>query len=134
MTELTFSEDEEEYVLPSYGTKSNIIFKILSIDDNITENERHIYNRYEIEILAYDSGAGAFWLNEGIGIEYWINFEVDIPQDASEGSVWVIEGVYGEYSRGEWGFTDGNEYWYYDKIRPASAQEILDYPSEYPDV
>lgn len=111
MTELT-CKPEPELDLPSYSERGEILVKISAADKD--------YDR-EIEVLTHTGSA--FWLSEGMGIEYWIQEQINEQQLEQDG-YWVITGVYGVYHRGIWGYDDDTEEWFYEGVRPATQEEI----------
>jgi hypothetical protein len=121
MVELTFTEstsEEQDYHYPSYQDKGNILVEL-----HDTGNTG--YHRWEVTVLGYDSDKAPFWLNEGLGIDYWVKDMID-DQFPHEG-IWFIEDVYGYYYKGTWGFDDDDEEWYHGEIREPTAQELEDY-------
>lgn len=117
MTEFKISDlTEEEYDLPKYSDKGRILVRILSID----ESTNALY-RYELDVLDYDHDSSVFWIYEGVDFEFWFD---QYCCDIEELGVYVVEGVCGEYIRGEWGFTDDDEEWEFESIRLATEEEI----------
>lgn len=105
-------DDVDDYELPKYSTPGRILFR--------AEPEPTGPYRYDIEVLGYDAETSVFWLNEGQGIEYWIDSCIDLFVPGA----YVIEGVTGYYSRGDGWTNDDDEDWEYDSIRPATIEEI----------
>jgi hypothetical protein len=117
-TEISVDESEKDWELPAYGTKGTVTVEIIGKIDI----PYHPGWEWEIDRYSYDGDASTFWLNEGIGIDYWINCMV---LDAIPGpGIWTFEGVVGHYYKGDWGFTDDDEEWDYDTIRLATQDEI----------
>lgn len=106
----------EEPKLPSYSDPGSILVKILTILDNPGS-----YYRYELDVLDYDSGSSVFWLNEGMGIDYWLNDAIDFKKPG----YYVIEHVTGYYHRGDGYSTDDDEEWDYKQVRRATLRERL---------
>ncbi len=106
----------ENEKMPSYSDRGRILVEI----EGPGSDDPSKYPRYELTVYDYDGDSSLMWLNEGIGIEYWINEEVEfwIP------GWYVIEDVHGHYYRGTWGFDDDDEEWYHGEVRPATAEEI----------
>jgi hypothetical protein len=100
--------------LPAYGTPGRILVRIHDIIASGTY-------RYEAEVLDYDADSGVFWINEGVGFDYWLDTHVE---EITEPGIYVIEGVKGAYIRGTWGLDDDDEEWEFERIRPATAEEI----------
>ena len=78
--------------------------------------------RHESEVLDYDSDSSIFWIQEGVGFDYWFDSYCDFPEYLDEG-FFVIEGITGEYIRGEGGWDDDEE-WSHTGIRQATDEEI----------
>lgn len=107
--------DEEEYELPSMKAPGRILVRLLGPCDS------RVY-RYETEVLDYDSDSSVYWIEEGIGFEYFFDTCCDFPSDTG---VYVIEGIFGHYYRGDWSYgEDDDEEWDYTSIRPATPEEI----------
>lgn len=111
--DITISDDE--YQLPSYSTPGRILVEIYSVSCWL----RPLY-RYEIEVLDYDGDSSVFWINEGVGFDWWFEDEVDLELPG----VYVIEGIVGYYHRGAWGFDDDEEEWAFTMCRRATDEEI----------
>ena len=118
MADLIAVEPEEEYNPPSYSKKGWILVEILSIDDS-----GEFYSKYEVNVLNYDHGSSVVWLQEGVGIDYFCNTYCEFPAIG----IYLIMGVHGEYIKGEWGFTDDDENWYFKRCRLATKEEIVRY-------
>ena len=108
--------EAEDYELPSYREIGKIVVEVLGKVDT----SYHPGWAWEIDRYSYDGSA--FWINEGMGIDYFINDYIgdDIPGPG----IWTIEHIHGEYIKGDWGFTDDDEDWYWGDIRPATLEEI----------
>lgn len=118
MTEFTFTEeDEPEPDLPGYKDPGCILFEIYHI---YREKDPWLHRRYEIEVIYYDSGSSLMWLNEGQGINYWLQGALDLDDTG----FFVIEGVTGTYYRGDGWMTDDDEEWEFTLCRRASEEEI----------
>lgn len=118
MTELTFiTEEDQDYELPSYGDPGRIFVHIITVSGN-TDNWS---NRYDVELIDYDGDSCVFWIQEGVGIDYWL----DQCCDFEHPGFYVIEGIKGEYIRGDGWMTDDDEDWDFERIRKATPDEIL---------
>jgi len=75
----------------------------------------------DVEILSYDSDSSLCWMQEGVGIDYVLENELDLELDG----YYVCENITGEYYRGgrSWG-EDDDEEWYLGNVRRASEEEI----------
>jgi len=109
----------DDFKPPPYGKPGRILVRVLGKVDTTY--------RYETEVLDSDSDSGVFWINEGVGYDYWFDQYIDkFPAD--EGT-FVIEGIVGTYIRGRGWITgdiceEDDEEWEYKSIRPATAREI----------
>jgi hypothetical protein len=86
----------------------------------ITPAQTRAYN-WTYDVLDYDLDSSVFWIQEGIGFDYFLDL-CDFPPDG----VWVIEDVTGSYTRGDGWSTDDDEDWYFSGPRPAESREIED--------
>lgn len=113
---IDFDEIEEaKYEPPAYGTPGWVLVEIVEV------NEPGSIYRFTIEECAVDTENSTFWIQEGTGVEYWVDSHA--PDDLTEGW-WVFEGVVGHYYRGDGWMEDDDEEWYFDKVRPATQDEI----------
>lgn len=112
-------DDGDDVFDTSYSEVGIIAFRVLS-----TDTSYHGYERYEIETLHYDGSA--FWIDEGMGIDFFIN-EMDDPSELQEGEFYIITNITGEYVRGDYGFTEDEEHWYHDDIRKMTSEEFEQY-------
>jgi hypothetical protein len=78
------------------------------------------YGKHECEVLDHDYDTSVFYIGEGMGMEYWLDEHIEFPAPGH----YVIEGIKGEYIKGDWGFTEDDEEWEFASIRPATADEI----------
>lgn len=109
-------QEKEEDKLPVYGTKGWVIVEILSV-------EKTSSNRFDYELGEYavDTENSTFWVQEGTGVDWFLENTIDFEFTPGW---WVIEDVVGTYHRGDGWTTDDDEEWDYGKIRPATQQEI----------
>ena len=103
---LVTQESEEEPDMPSYKDRGWILAGVLADDGQVTVCER-----------AYDGAA--FWIEEEIGVEYFIQEYTSIRTDGW----WVIEGTTGTFYKGDGYVTDDEVEWNYEFIRPALKSE-----------
>lgn len=96
---------------PSYKTPGRILVRYLG------PNGGRVY-RHELEVLDYDADSSVFWISEGVGFDHWLD-DCDFP----EPGVYVVEGITGEYIRGDGWHTDDYEEWDFKGIRPATEAE-----------
>lgn len=106
------SDDDHDDELPSYSDEGYIIVEII----NIVPDSK--FSKYEYNEIGYDGSA--FWINEGVGMDYWLHEYVDID----ECGWWMIEGIVGHYMRGDGWMTDDDVDWDYKNVRKATPNEI----------
>lgn len=115
-------DDEPEFTPPPYSTPGRVLVRV---------SPRETVYKHTYEVLSYDDDTGVFWVNEGIGFDYFFDNYVDfksILAGADEG-VFVVEGIKGEYIRGR-GWISGDvceeddEEWEIGEIRHATEEEI----------
>lgn len=109
-------DDEPDEQLPRYSDRGRILFELHHV---YQPYDRKFGSQYETTVLDYDSDKSPFWLNEGMGIEYFLDDVVDLELPG----VYVLEGVAGAYYKGTWGFEDDDEEWWFDTCRRASPEE-----------
>jgi hypothetical protein len=102
--------------LPSYKDPGDILVHVMEILPGSN------WPRYELEVLDYDSGSSLMWMQEGIGVEYWLR---DGAYEFPSPGYYVIEGVTGTYYRGDGYTTDDDEEWDYKGVREATRDEIV---------
>jgi hypothetical protein len=104
--------DEEHYEPPPGTAPGRILVRVLG------QNDR--YPRWETEVLDYDNDTAVFWINEGVGFEYFFDARIDFPGEG----VWVINDITVSWTRGDGWSTDDDEDWDWGEIRPATPEEI----------
>jgi hypothetical protein len=119
ITEVPRDDDSEDFRLPGYSQKGRYLIEVVDINP---ERSATSY-RFVIEESSYDPDSAAFWINEGVGIEFWADGHLDETHIPSPGW-YVIYGIHGAYIKGEWGHTDDEEEWDFDGVRPATPEEI----------
>ena len=114
MSDLIFKENKQDYELPSLKEKGYIIVKITG-----KVEEGYYKDDWIIENYSYDGSA--FWINEGMGVDYFINSFVcdDIPDIG----FWTIEGITGSFTKGDGWEIDDEEDWEWETIRLATEKE-----------
>lgn len=112
--ELIFTEpEEEENKLPSYRDRDWLLVHILHDGTG----------GYPLTVEEHAYGYGcAFWIQEGTGFDFWID-QFFTTLTLAEGW-WVIEGITGDYIRGDGWMTDNDEDWSFEFVRPATQGEI----------
>lgn len=118
--EVEIEIDDDDYLPeggepPSYGDPGRILVHLIGPGPSM-------HQRYETEVMDYDPNTSVFYINAGVGFDYWIDQHIEFPS-LDEG-YYVIEGITGEYINGEWGFTDDDEEWSFTSMRPATDDEI----------
>lgn len=108
-------DDEREHKPPSYGVPGRLLVEI----EQVNRNPRSIY-AYSAVLYDYDADTSVFWLCEGVGIEFFLDEQVDLEDEGW----YVFEGVVGHYHRGDGWSTDDDEEWEYATCRRARPSEI----------
>lgn len=111
-------EESKATDLPGYKDPGRILFEIVHIYRGSRPNWCGLY---EIDVLDHDGDSSVMWLQEGQGIEYWLNAG---PLDLEETGFYVLEGVTGTYYPGDGWMTDNDEEWDFELCRRATAEEI----------
>lgn len=106
---------EDDYKPPSYSRSGRILVEIYSVSCEPRPNYR-----YELDVLDYDFDTSVFWINEGVGFDWWFDANVDLDQPG----FYVVEGITGCYYRGTWGYDDDDEEWEFTFCRRATDEEI----------
>ena len=106
--------DFDEQRPPSYSDPGRILFSWFPTP---LEGRDH---RAEVEVLDYDHDSCLCWMQEGVGIEYWLRDKMDLELEGT----FVIDEVTGHYYRGTWGYDDDDEEWYCGNVRRATDEEI----------
>lgn len=106
--------DCEDFVPPKYSTEGRILFQV---EGAATEDP-------EITVIDWDDNSAVFWLNEGIGIDYFLKHIVKVEFD--QDGFYLLQNVYGEYYRGDGWETDDDEEWYYGNIIRVDPDFRLD--------
>ena len=106
---------EDDPKLPPYGKPGRMLVEI----EDISRLPTSVF-RYSATLHDYDPDSSVFWLNEGIGVDYFLNEQVELD----ELGWYVFEGVVGTYYRGDGYSTDDDEEWDYVLCRRATDEEI----------
>lgn len=101
-------EDSEEYKMPHRSKKGWIEFEIYHVYVNPIS-----YVKYELDVIDADLDSAVAWINEGVGIDYFINEYIDLALPGK----YRVEGVTCEYYRGYrsdyfFGEDDDEEYFF----------------------
>lgn len=105
--------EDENYDPPSIKEVGHILFEYLGTGCGTW--------RYDVEV--HDFTGGTFWIQEGVGWEYWFETHLE-PSDLPEPGFYVVEGVKGSFIRGDGWMTDDDEEWNFDAVRRATQTEI----------
>lgn len=118
MTDFTIYDDtgEEdgdwEEDIPAYSEPGRILFWLQP-----TPLDSY---QYEIEVLDFDHSS-VWHIEQGVGFRYWIDGHVDLELEG----YYVIEGITGQYHRGDWSAgEDDDETWDFKSCRRATEEEI----------
>lgn len=103
---------------PSGTDKGRVLFEIIDVCP--AELRSPWYRAYTVETADYDSDKATFWINEGIGLDEFIQSHTDIELPGW----YVIEGITIKWSRDYDG--DVDEDINFDIVRRATEQEIAE--------
>lgn len=78
--------------------------------------------RYDYELGEIAADGAAFWIGEGEGFDYWLDYH--FRGEITEPGWYVIEGVIGNISRGDGYSTDDDVDWECYPARKATEDEI----------
>ena len=92
----------EEHRLPLYSDVGCIKFKANDISEALDGSD------FEYEVL--DSDGCTFWIEEGMGIDYWLEQYIPIKESGS----YVVQGITGTITTDYYGECD--EEWEYDSV------------------
>jgi hypothetical protein len=103
----------EDPSLPKGSTPGRVLFYLCPI-----VLPAHSWQRYDVDVLDYDNDKAPFWMQEGAGIDYWIEEYIDIELEG----YYVIESATVTWSKDYWGEVD--EYWEIGIVRRATNAEV----------
>lgn len=117
VTFTVIDSEPDDYEPPRYGTRGRILFRM----------KRYVQSEPEVEVLDYDGNSSIFWLEEGMGIEYYLKNEMN-ALDLPDGN-YLVAG-YGVYIRGmDWRQSpepyDDDEEWYFNMVPIPTKMETL---------
>lgn len=114
MMEFLEIAEEDDFDPPSYSKPGWIEFEILTIKP-LNKYGRPVDGvyRYEIELIDADLDSAVFWIQEGIGFNYFLDQYIELDQPGK----YRIEGIYGDYFRGDWKYGEDDDVdWYFDRV------------------
>ena len=103
--------DDDTYEPPSGKIPGRILVHVLG--------KGEIAYRWETEVLDYDGNSAVFWINEGVGFDYFFD-SIDFPHEGK----WVVNDVTVSWTKGDGCTTDDDEHWEWGEITPATAAEL----------
>lgn len=108
--QIIINDDEPDRPeLPGYGDPGSILVYISAKTDECPRD------KWTYDVIDYSGSV--FWLQEGQGIEYWLDTAVDFPHEG----LFLITNVKGVYHRGNWSWgEDDSEDWDCDDPVPVS--------------
>jgi hypothetical protein len=107
---------ENDNELPRYETPGRILVCLWPPDTK--------YYEYEVDVLDWDQDSCVFWINEGVGFDWWFSHHVALELPESPG-YFVLEGIKG-YFYTHWGPNgrEDDEEWEFAFCRRATPNEI----------
>lgn len=111
---IQFFSDDLDFEYPSYSNKGWLLFEIIG------PSATGVYT-YEIDRYEIDTQNSSFWIQEGMGVEYFI--EEYAPKNLKAGW-YVFDGIHGNIIKGDYYTIEDDEEWYFDNFREATEEEI----------
>jgi hypothetical protein len=111
--------DDGSWEPPSIGTPGRLIVEIAGVYPCETL-QPHYWVRYEIDRTSHGGDDCTFWINEGIGINDWVENYLDLEQPG----IYVVENVRGWYVKGDGYTSEDNEEWEFGLVRYATEEEV----------
>ncbi len=96
----------------SYNTTGKILFRY-----------EEATKEYDSNITVLEHTGCVIYIQQGIGIDYFLENYVDMDEITTSG-LYVVDGIIGTYYKGDGWSTDDDEKWEYSEIRPATEMEI----------
>jgi hypothetical protein len=106
--------NEQEDPLPTYRDSGRILV-------HVTATDSRVY-RFDYEVIAFDSDASPYWIQEGEGFSYWC----DNVDEITGPGLWLIEDIEGSYLRGDGWTTDDDVEWYWGAVRRITKAEAME--------
>lgn len=124
--EIVTEEDDHEEVF-DFSSPEHVLIKVINLGEDRTGFHHGDWKRHQIESCTIIwrknenvSGAASYEASYGGFLDYTIEGMTDCP-----GEGWfVIENITGFYSHGDGWMTDDDMEFYFEKIRPATEEEI----------
>lgn len=110
--------DDVDWEPDSPSTPGDLIFATGAI----TYDRRGRVDR--VELLEWEYDGAFFWIQEGVGLDYFVETADHGPVVLEENAVYVCEGLTVRYIRGDGWTTDDDEEWEDYTTRPATNEEI----------
>ena len=113
------TESDNEPVFDFNSPEDVLIQIIADVEDIPSWRDYHV--EYATVINAKDgvTGAASYEQEYGGFLDYTMQDLIDCPG----AGWWVVEGVTGVYTKGDWGFTDDDMRFSCKGVRPATAEE-----------
>lgn len=106
--------DGPDFDPPRGDEPGKIIFEVIEGD---SPRWRHDDSWNDFEIGEYYYEGGAFWINEGVGVDYFLQTEFFCPGVG----IWAVEDITVRWHKDYYGEVD--EDWEHSEIRPATEEE-----------
>jgi hypothetical protein len=91
-----------EHELPSIKEPGSILFHARDLGDG----------KFEFEV--FDHSGSTFWIQEGMGFDYFLSEYVEIPHEG----LFLVSGIVGTWIRGDGWTTDDDEDWEHGEVTP----------------
>lgn len=107
-------DPEDDELLPSYDDVGWLEVEILSVRAG---GAGPITYKYDIGDYVYDAASCVWLIDEGIGIDYFMDFYTNVK----ESGFYRIEGITGAYYRGFSLYEDDDEDWFFERVVKLDA-------------
>lgn len=120
MFEIDSAPEQEEEEIFDFSSPEDVLIKVVQGDNDkwggFSIDEYNVINRANPSV----TGAASYEMSYAGFLDYTIEGMIDPP-----GEGWfVVEGMTGYYSRGDGYTSDDDMEFYYEKVRPATEEEI----------
>jgi len=115
--EITATPDVADHEPPSIRTPGWILVDVHVLEPAPTSAHE---DKCEYEVLEWEGFSSVFWINEGVGFDWWLEERCQFPSSG----VYLIENIRGDWIRGDGWMSEDREEWDHNDPRLATPEEI----------